>query len=73
MNSKVPVKGKLGHVVQIHVWRKRSSESLYYLKHGSTATRIGLIYLKYNYGDTECVKQLTETGDITNLYRAFVN
>ena len=32
MNSKVPVKGKLGHVVQIHVWRKRSSESLYYLK-----------------------------------------
>ena len=42
-------------------------------KNGSTATRIGLIYLKYDYRDTECMKQLTETGDITNLYRAFVD
>ena len=30
MNSQVPVKGKLGHVVQIHVYRKRNSKSLYY-------------------------------------------
>ena len=32
MNSKVPVKGKLGHVAQIHVYGKRNSKSLYYLK-----------------------------------------
>ena len=74
MNSKVPVKGKLGHVVQIHVYGKRNSKSLYYFKkNGSTATKRGLIYLKYDYRGTECVKQLTETGDVTNLYRAFVN
>ena len=76
MNSKVPVKGNLAtwYKFTFAVCRKRNSKSLYYLKkNGSTAPRISLIYLKYNYGDTECVKQLTETGDITNLHRAFVN
>ena len=77
MNSKVPVKGNLAtwYKFTFAVCRKRNSKSLYYLKkkNGSTAPRIGLIYLKYNYRDTECVKLLTETEDITNLYRAFVN
>ena len=73
MNSKAPVRVKLGHVVQIHVSRFPFAVNVTLNLSGSTATRIDLIYLKYNYRDTECVKQLTETGDITNLYRAFVN